>query len=136
MSTKLGKALTYSKRRSKSLERGFFIAICHPTGDKCHLSPNWRQMAIKSTVSNDFRSAFVDCLSSVFDCRLSGVLRTIYSKKKKTSSNHTVGTATDIESTTESPTQNGQQLRAPFDFRANSLLHQSMLISHDCLSVK
>ena len=27
----------------------------------CHLSPYWRQMAIKNTVSSDFLSAFVNC---------------------------------------------------------------------------
>ena len=38
----------------------------------CHLSPNWRQMAIENTVSSDFdpRSSIVQ---SVFDCRLTGV---------------------------------------------------------------
>ena len=38
----------------------------------CHLSPNWRQMAIENSVSNDFLSPFVDCIN-VFDCRLPGV---------------------------------------------------------------
>ena len=27
----------------------------------CHLSPDWRQMAIQNTVSSDLRSAFIDC---------------------------------------------------------------------------
>ena len=37
----------------------------------CHLSPNWRQMAIKNTDSSDFdpRSSIV---KNVFDCGLSG----------------------------------------------------------------
>ena len=40
----------------------------------CHLSPNWRQMAIKNSVSNCFfRSTFFDSIN-VFYCRLSGVI--------------------------------------------------------------
>ena len=39
----------------------------------CHLSPNWRQMAIENSVSNDFLSSFVDSIN-VFDCRLPGVI--------------------------------------------------------------
>ena len=39
----------------------------------CHLSLDWRQMAIENTVSSDFypRSAI---FKSVFDCCLSGVI--------------------------------------------------------------
>ena len=40
----------------------------------CHLSPDWRQMAIKNTVSSDFWSTFVG-IFNVFDCRLSGVIK-------------------------------------------------------------
>ena len=38
---------------------------------ECHLSQNWRQMAIENTISIDFnpRSSIVKC---VFDCRLPG----------------------------------------------------------------
>ena len=57
----------------KSLETGFLIAICRPTGDKFHLSPNWRQMAIKKTLflaNFDPRSLIV---KTIFDCRLSSV---------------------------------------------------------------
>ena len=39
----------------------------------CHMSPVWRQMAIKNSVSNDFLSMFLDCIG-VFDCRLPGVV--------------------------------------------------------------
>ena len=55
--------LTLDRRQSKtlilsknvdqnSLETEFSI---------CHLSPNWRQMAIKNTVSSDFLFTFIDC---------------------------------------------------------------------------
>ena len=46
----------------KSLETQFSIAICRP---------NWRQMAIESTVSSDFWSA-------LFDCRLTHVRPKLY----------------------------------------------------------
>ena len=38
----------------------------------CHLSPVGRQMTSENSVSNDFRSTFVDSID-VFDCRLLGV---------------------------------------------------------------
>ena len=38
----------------------------------CHLSPDWRQMAIENSLSNDFLSMFVYSIN-IFDCRLSGV---------------------------------------------------------------
>ena len=38
----------------------------------CHLSPDWRQMAIKNNVSNDFSSIFA-LVKSIFVCRLSSV---------------------------------------------------------------
>ena len=38
----------------------------------CHLSPVWRQMSIESSVSNDFRTTFVDSIH-VFCCCHSGV---------------------------------------------------------------
>ena len=38
----------------------------------CHLSPVWRQMAIKNSVSNYFLSMFVNSIN-LLDCRLSGV---------------------------------------------------------------
>ena len=38
----------------------------------CHLSPVWRQMAIRNSVSNYFLSTLVDSIN-VFDCHLSGV---------------------------------------------------------------
>ena len=46
--------------------------IVRNRGFNCHLSPEWRQMAIENTVSNDFdpRSSIV---KSVFNCGLSGV---------------------------------------------------------------
>ena len=40
----------------------------------CHLSPDWRQMAIKNTASIVFLSVFVDNVKSDFDCGLSRVL--------------------------------------------------------------
>ena len=42
----------------------------------CHLSPNWRQIAIENTVFSDFdpRSSIV---KSVFDCRLPGVVKEV-----------------------------------------------------------
>ena len=42
----------------------------------CHLSPVGRQMAIKNSVSNDFRLTFVDSIN-ILDCRLSGVNQVI-----------------------------------------------------------
>ena len=39
----------------------------------CHLSSVWQQMAIKTSVSKDFLSTFVDSIN-VFDCSLSGVI--------------------------------------------------------------
>ena len=54
---------TIDKRGSKIFNNSVF---------DCHLSPVWRQMAIKNTVSNDFLSKFLDSIS-VFDCRLPGV---------------------------------------------------------------
>ena len=38
----------------------------------CNLSPDWRQMAIKNTVSRDFDPCS-PTVKSVFDCSLSGV---------------------------------------------------------------
>ena len=43
---------TIEERRSKINRNGVF---------DCYLSPHWRQMAIKNTVSIDFLSALVDC---------------------------------------------------------------------------
>ena len=39
----------------------------------CHLSPDWRQMAIENSVSNDFSQRKL-IGKSVFDCRLSDVV--------------------------------------------------------------
>ena len=49
-----------------------FLAIVINRVFDCHLSPEWRQMAIENTVSSDFypRSSIVN---GVFDCRLNGV---------------------------------------------------------------
>ena len=55
--------LTIHKRGSKMARNNVF---------NCHLSPVGRQMAIENSVSNDFRSMFVDSID-VFDCRLPGV---------------------------------------------------------------
>ena len=38
----------------------------------CHLSPVWRQMEIKNSVYNDFRSTFLNSIG-IFDCCLPGV---------------------------------------------------------------
>ena len=40
----------------------------------CHLSLDWRQMAIKNTVSIDF-DLRLSIVKSVFDCRLPGVTK-------------------------------------------------------------
>ena len=40
---------------------------------ECHLSPVWRQMAIKNSVFNDFLFTFLDSIG-IFDCRLPGVV--------------------------------------------------------------
>ena len=45
----------------------------------CHLSPVGRQMAIEISVSNDFLTMSVDSIS-VFDCRLFGVDKRIFSQ--------------------------------------------------------
>ena len=57
------KTLILSTNVDKNRERVF----------DCHLSHDWRHMAIENTVYSDFypRSSIV---MSVFDCRLSGVL--------------------------------------------------------------
>ena len=39
----------------------------------CDMSPVWRQMVIKISVSNDFLSTFVNSIK-VFECHLSGVI--------------------------------------------------------------
>ena len=52
----------------KSLETEFWLPF---VASHCHLSPDWRQMAIKNTVSRDFWSVFV---KRVLDCHLSGVI--------------------------------------------------------------
>ena len=53
---------TPDRRQSKTLltihERGSKIA--RNSVFDCHLSPDWRQMAIKNSVSNNFLSTFVD----------------------------------------------------------------------------
>ena len=43
---------TIDKRRSKIVRNRVF---------DCHLSPDWRQMAIEKNISNDFSSAFINC---------------------------------------------------------------------------
>ena len=55
----------------KSLGTVFLIAIVRNRVFDCRLSPDWRQMEIKNSVSSDFdqRSSIV---VNVFDCRLSG----------------------------------------------------------------
>ena len=56
---------TIDERRSKIVINGVFY---------CYLSPDWRQMAIENTVSNDlFSYPFSSIVKIVFDCRLSGV---------------------------------------------------------------
>ena len=40
----------------------------------CHLSPYWRQMSIKNTVSSNFHS-HSSIVKSIFDCLLSGVVK-------------------------------------------------------------
>ena len=73
---------TPGRRQSKTLstinERG--SKIVRNCAFDCHLSPVWRQMAIKNSVSNDFLSTFLDNIG-VFYCRLPGVInetRTIF----------------------------------------------------------
>ena len=66
--------LTPGRRQSKMLST---IDGCGSRIDRnsvfvCHLSPAWRQMAIKNTVSIDFWSTFLDSIG-IFDCRLPGV---------------------------------------------------------------
>ena len=74
MSIKLAEDNTPDRRQSKTLltidERGSKTA--RNSVFDCHLSPGRRQMAIENSVSNDFRSVFVDSFND-FDCRLSGV---------------------------------------------------------------
>ena len=54
--------ITPDRRQSKTLILSTDVDqnSCETVFD-CHLSPDWRQMAIENTVSSDFRSAFVDC---------------------------------------------------------------------------
>ena len=40
----------------------WYIKIVKNRVFDCHLSPDWRQMAIENTVSIEFRSKFLDCL--------------------------------------------------------------------------
>ena len=51
------------ERRSKIVRNRVF---------DCHLSPNWRQMTIKNTVSSDFDPRLI--VLSVCNCRLPDVL--------------------------------------------------------------
>ena len=51
------------ERRSKIVRNRVF---------DCYLSPDWRQMAIKNTVSSDFWSGS-SIVKSFFDCRLQDV---------------------------------------------------------------
>ena len=41
----------------------------------CHLSPDWRQMAIENSVSIDFFYQRSSIFKRALDCRLSGVIR-------------------------------------------------------------
>ena len=63
-------------KQSKTLlsidERGLLIIDRYNIVVNCHLSSVRRQMAIESSVSNDFLSTFVDSIN-IFDCRLSRV---------------------------------------------------------------
>ena len=49
-------------------ERGSYIA--RNSVYDCHLSPDWQQMVIVNSVSNDFLSTFI-YNNNVFDCRIS-----------------------------------------------------------------
>ena len=51
---------------------GTYIKINRISVFNCHLSPHWRQMAIKNTVSIDFDPC-LSIVDNVFDCRLPGV---------------------------------------------------------------
>ena len=57
---------TIDERRSKLVRNRVF---------DCHLSPVWRQMAIKSTVSSDFLIRVRRLIKRVFDCSLPGVMK-------------------------------------------------------------
>ena len=67
-------SITTGRRQLKTLltidERG--SKIDRNSVFDCHLSPDWRQMAIENSVSNDFWSTFVASIN-VFDWRLPGV---------------------------------------------------------------
>ena len=58
----------------------------------CHLSPDWRQMAIDNTVSSDFDPCS-SIVKSVFDCRLSCVLNVLKFSKYKIQTNVQTGLA-------------------------------------------
>ena len=62
-------SLTLDRQQSKMLltidERGSKIA--RNSVFDCNLSPNWRQMAIENSVSNNFLFMFVDSIN-IFDC--------------------------------------------------------------------
>ena len=67
--------LTPDRRQSKGAlnNRRTWLKIDRNSVFDCHLSPLGRQMAIESSVSNDFLSTFIDSIN-VFDCRLSGAI--------------------------------------------------------------
>ena len=76
--------ITWDRRQLKML---FTIDECGSKIVKsrvfdCHLSPDWRQMAIKNTVSSDFLSTFLHSIN-VFDCRLSSVITIMLFENRK-----------------------------------------------------
>ena len=65
---------TLERRQSKTLMLSTSVdQKSSETAFGCHLSPDWRQMAIENTVANDFYPR-LSIVKRVFDYRLSGVL--------------------------------------------------------------
>ena len=80
---------TPGRRQSKTLftidESGSKIA--RNSGFDCHLSPIWRQMAIKNSVSNDFCSTFVNGINVFHGCQPGVIYKVPNSMKENVNSN-------------------------------------------------
>ena len=49
----------------------------------CHLSPDWRQMAIEKTVSSDFFYPRSSIVKNVFDCHISSVISLCFLSQRR-----------------------------------------------------
>ena len=65
--------ITPDRRQSKKSILLTHTKIARNRVFDCHLSPDWRQMAIENTVSSHFDPR-LSIVKSIFDCRLSGVV--------------------------------------------------------------